>query len=88
MDTAVLLAAAGGVTYVVIQLLKNANILKSLAQVILGAIVVGAVFVLLYAYSNGLIAQKNVFDLVADIFLVAASASGIHAAADTQHNVP
>lgn len=87
MDTAVLLAAAGGATFVVVQLLKNGTFLTSLKQVILAAIGVAAVFVLLYAYSKNLLVQANAFDLVADVFLVAASASGIHAAADTGHNV-
>ena len=88
MDTAVLLAAAGGVTFAVIQLLKNASILKTLAQVIIAAIAIATAFVMLYAYSNNLISQKNAFDLVADVFLVATTASGIHAAADVGHSVP
>lgn len=85
MDSAILLASVGAVVFVVVQLLKNTGFLDSLAKVIAAAIGAAAAFVAVYAWSKGLLTQQNAFDLLAAIFTIAATASGIHAASDVNH---
>lgn len=79
LDTAILIAAAGGMVTVAVQLAKMAlgGAITSRASVLVAA-GAGAAAVGLYAFSNALFTQANAFGLAAAWIAVTATGAGIY----------
>jgi energy-converting hydrogenase Eha subunit H len=83
LDTAVLIAAAGGMVTVAVQLAKMAygGVITPRASVLTAGIT-GLCAVALYAFSNNLFTQPNAFGLAAAWIAVTATGAGIYATAN------
>jgi hypothetical protein len=81
LDSAKLIAAAGGAIFVIVNLARMAVAMTPRITVLV-AVVAAAVLTIAYAFSNGLLVPQNAFDLLIAWLAVAAVGAGLNSTAN------